>query len=348
MRREWIKDLGLTLVVLLAQSGPFLFAQRIDPEPWTFLDYLPVLWACMPVFFRRYQPALCVFISALGVGAYGVISHGPAQPIWYGALVCMYTVAYQSPRIQRLATLAITGLGMLIVIGSINTAIRELATWSAAYALGTLGRTRKEAAITAQAQATQLATERERTRIARDLHDILGHAFSLMVVQAESGAAIARQDPARAEKTFDAISAAGREAMTQLRETVGTLRETPSLSNIDSLVLKLKHAGLVANLVVRGEPRQLPDEVQLAAYRVVQEALTNVVKHARAKKVEVIMDWRPESLEMSIVDDGVGNTESEGGHGLLGIRERVAAVGGRVDVGPCASGAGFKVKTVFA
>jgi signal transduction histidine kinase len=386
MRREWHRDVGLTGLVLLAQSGPFVLTNSVEaPDGWPLLSWLPVLGSALPVLLRRRWPAPCLLLSALAVGAYGLLDTAPAQPIWYGALVCMYTVAYQSSTAIRIGSLVVTAAGMVLTIGSVNTAIRELATWSAAFALGALARVRRDAAVAQQRQAAQLATEQERTRIARDLHDILGHAFSLMVVQAEAGAAVAKHDPARAERAFDAISAAGRTAMDQLRTTVGSMREAqrapqPGLSDMRELVRQVERAGLVARLVELGSPRTLPPQVELAAYRVVQEALTNVVKHARAGAVEIVLDWKEGSFEVSITDDGTGATDpgpvagtpasgttgagkragspgygSAGsgeraggtGYGLAGIRERVAAAGGRAEFGQGPAG-GFRVQAVFA
>ena len=353
MRRRWLADLGLAALVLLAQSAPYVFAQRIGrTEPWTFADYWPVLVTSLPVLTRRWQPGLSLAASAAGIAAYAVIDSGPPQPIWYGPLVIFYTVAYQAGRIERFLTVIGTAAGALSIIGSVNTAVRELATWSAAYALGALARTRKDAAIASQQQAEQLAAERERTRIARDLHDILGHAFSLMIVQAEAGAAVVRADPGKAEAAFDAISASGREAMGQLRATVGTLRDNPlapqpTLADIPDLVRTTQRAGLAVSLAERGEARQLPADVQLAAYRLVQEALTNVVKHAGASTVEVTVDWRPDQVEVSVVDDGQGPAGSGAiGHGLVGIRERVTAAGGSVTFG--SPGKGFQIVAVFS
>ncbi len=327
-RRTWLIDLGLMLAALLAQSAPFVLLDQVraraGEEPWTLASYLPVVVSVLPVLFRRLQPAVCLLVSAMGIGAYAFVDSGPAQPIWYGSLICMYTVAYQSSRVQRIVSLVVTGVGMVVVIGSLNTAIREIAMWSAAYALGALTRTRQRA-------AAEIAAERERARIARDLHDILGHAFSVMVVQAESGAALARVDPARAEQAFEAISGTGREAMAQLRQTVSALRTPlPGLGDIPALATR---AGLDVRVVESGTPAHLSPEAQLAAYRVVQEALTNVIKHSGSQWAEVRMDWRDGELDLSIVDGGGG-----GGHGLSGMRERVEAVGGTV---------GFKVEAVL-
>ncbi len=352
MRHDRWRDLGLTALVLFAQSAPFLVTRPAEGGAWPLASWLPVLLSALPVAVRRRWPASCLLLSAIGVGLYGLAETAPAQPIWYGPLICMYAVAYQSSRLIRIASLAITALGMLLTIGSLHPAVRELSTWSAAYALGALTRARKDTALAAERQAAELAAARERARIAQDLHDILGHAFSLMVVQAEAGAAVARTDPDRAERAFDAISTTGRDAMTQLRTTVGALREAgrtpqPTLADLPELLRQVEDAGLAARLAEHGPRRPVPAQVQLAAYRLVQEAITNVVKHAGATSVEVVLDWRPGELAVTVTDDGRGpDARPAGGHGLTGIAERVAAAGGRVAHGPAPAG-GFRVEAVF-
>ncbi|WP_155373273.1 sensor histidine kinase [Catellatospora vulcania] len=350
-RRAWSVDVGLTLLVLAAQSAPYFFTRRLPEDgSWTFAAYWPVLVTSLPVLLRRWQPTYALLLTAVGIAAYAIAGTGPAQPIWYGPLVCFYAVAYQSPPRQRLVVLVVTAAGMLSIIQSVNTAVREMATWSAAYMLGTLARTRREAAARERAQAAQLAAERERTRIARDLHDILGHAFSLMVVQAEAGGAIARRDPVRAEAAFDAISDAGRSAMAQLRAAVGGLREPsapqPGLADLPELVRGTRHDGLDVSFTEHGDPRPLAPDVQLAVYRVVQEALTNVVRHAAATSARVSLTWDGGCTRVSVADDGRGTGPVTPGNGLVGLGERVAAAGGLVEFGPDPAG-GFRVTAVF-
>jgi signal transduction histidine kinase len=343
------EDVLLAIAVLAAQLAPFLFVTPSDPsQSWSPLGYAAAGLASLPVALRRHVPLLWLFVSTLGIVVYEFGENTAPQPIWFGPLICMYTVAYLSPRIHRVIALAGTGLGMTMFIGSLNTAAREVATWSTAYAIGALMRTRREAAAAAERQAADLATERERTRIARDLHDILGHAFSLMIVQAETGAALARHDPARAEKAFDTISATGREAMTQLRGTVGNLRQAPrvpqpGLDDIPELVRRTGSTGVTVTLAELGDREKPPPDVQLAAYRVVQEALTNVVRHAGAARAEVTLDWRGDGLRVSIVDDGRASGTKEG-NGLTGIRERVGAVGGTVEI---TTHGGFEITAMF-
>jgi signal transduction histidine kinase len=294
---------------------------------------------------------------------YSTIGTGPAQPIWYGALIGLYTVAYQASARHRLVALIITVAGLLGVVGSLTTMVREGATWLAAFAFGELARARRELALVNTAQAAELAATRERARIASDLHDILGHAFSLMVVQAEAGGAVAGRHPDRVVGTFDAIAATGRDAMRQLRATVGELRDgsprapQPGLADLPELARQAERAGLAVHLRSEGTPRDLPADIQLAAYRVAQEAITNVVKHAGASTVELRTAWTADEFRVTVADDGVGVAVSagagrmgevtSGGHGLIGMRERVAAAGGVVTVGTGLRERGLTVEAVF-
>jgi len=346
MWRGRASDLGLAAAVLFAQSVPFVFS----PEPWQFVGYLPVLGSALPVVFRRKAPLLCLVLTELCVGAYDVIGTGPAQPVWYGALVGLYTVADQAPKWHRVAALTITAVGLIATVGSPTTAVRELLTWSAAFALGAQTRSRRRLARANARQTAELAAARERARIAADLHDILGHAFSMMVVQAEAGGAVAERDPTRAGAAFDAIAATGRDAMRQLRQAVGILKQgpPPGLANLGDLIGPAEQAGLHVRVRSAGTPHELPADVQLAAYRMVQEALTNVVKHAQASTIELRTGWTSDGFRLSIADDGTGPARSAtGGHGLTGMRERVAAAGGEVTVGTGLHGKGFKVEAVF-
>ena len=175
------------------------------------------------------------------------------------------------------------------------------------------------------------------------MHDILAHAVSLMVVQAEAGPVVARSDPERAVATFDAIADAGRDAMGQLRRMLDILKDDrdprgPALTvdDVPDLVRQVTGAGLEVGYQVAGEPRRLSPESGTAAYRIVQEALTNVVKHAGASRADVRLNWQEDDLMIEISDDGRGAEAgpASGGNGLIGIRERAAACGGAASAGP--------------
>lgn len=166
-----------------------------------------------------------------------------------------------------------------------------------------------------------------------------------MVVQAEAGPVVVRSDPARAEQAFGAIADAGRDAMVQLRRMLGVLKADegqrlpqPTLAQLPELVRG------TAELEVTGEPRPVPPDTEIAVYRIVQEALTNTVKHAAARHVAVLLYWSSDQLHVTVTDDGRGKAPGTvGGHGLIGIRERAAACGGTAEAGP-RPGGGFEVR----
>jgi signal transduction histidine kinase len=345
-------DVVLTVLALVAQSAPFLFTTRLDGRPWTVLEFAPVLLVSLPVLWRRRNPLLCLLITAAGIAGYSMVGgEGPEQPVWYGALVVMYTVADQASRRSRLVALVASAVGIVLVggiFGSVTTAVREGFLWGAAYALGRSAQVRRDYAAALEEQAAR----QERARIARDTHDILAHAVSVMVVQAEAGPVVLRSDPARAEAAFDAVAAAGRDAMTQLRRTLGMLNEAddaddadrnvePSLDRLPELAAGV---GPHVSMVTGGMPRAVPAEVEVAVYRIVQEALTNIVRHADADTASVRLDWADTELVVTITDSGTPKPNTGGGHGLIGIRERASACGGTAHYGPVEDGSGFQVQ----
>jgi signal transduction histidine kinase len=196
----------------------------------------------------------------------------------------------------------------------------------------------------------------ERSRIARELHDVIAHAVSVMVVQAGAARRVAVARPEQARDAMTSIESTGRQALGEMRRLVGVLRDNdepttldpqPRLLDVPALVEQAREAGLQVRLEVEGEPRPLPAGVDLSAYRIVQEALTNVRKHAGPASVEVAVRYGPHALHIEVCDDGRGapvEAVSNGhrGQGLIGMRERVALYGGRLDVGPRPQG-GFRV-----
>jgi signal transduction histidine kinase len=216
-----------------------------------------------------------------------------------------------------------------------------------------------EVGLRAASDAARAVAE-ERGRIAREMHDILAHAVSLMVVQAEAGPVVVRSDPERAIRTFDTIADSGRDAMVQLRRVLGVLKEEgagpqlapqPRLAELAAVAERVREAGVRVRLELPGPERTLPADVEATAFRIVQEALTNVVKHAGAGSAEVRVAATGEALEVLVSDDGQGVrpradrvvSDWSGGRGLVGIRERAAACGGLAEAGPRADGTGFLV-----
>jgi signal transduction histidine kinase len=200
---------------------------------------------------------------------------------------------------------------------------------------------------------TATAIADERARIARELHDVVAHAISVIVLQARGGRRMLDDDPGETRAALDAIEHAGEQALVEMRRLLGMLRAAderaalvpqPGLARIEDLVAQVSAAGLPVDVYVEGEPRELPPGVDVSAYRIVQEALTNALKHAGPARATVRLRYGNDALELEVVDTGAG-TGSEGGsgHGLVGIRERVGVYGGEIEAGVRADG-GFGVR----
>jgi signal transduction histidine kinase len=211
---------------------------------------------------------------------------------------------------------------------------------------------RAERAERARESEARAAAAEERARIAREMHDVVAHSLSVMVVQAEAAEAMLDSAPDRARRPLAAVQETGRGALGELRRMLGVLREVadegpalapqPGLSGLDELVRQVREAGLPVSVRVEGEPRPLPPGIDLSAYRIVQEGLTNALKHAGPASAEVVVRYGPRELELEVRDDGRGRGSGSngGGHGLLGMRERVALYGGELAAGP-RPGGGF-------
>lgn len=193
-------------------------------------------------------------------------------------------------------------------------------------------------------ERAKLAVAEERARIARELHDVVSHTLGVIVLQA--GAERVAPDESSARETLGSIERSGREALAEMGRLVGMLRSDeaeermpqPGLARLDEVVERVREAGIDVELVVEGEPRMLPASVDVSAFRIVQEALTNVVRHSKSSRARVLLRWEPTTLEIQVADDGVGppaesNRREGGGHGLVGIRERVALFGGLLATG---------------
>ncbi|WP_406471642.1 sensor histidine kinase [Streptomyces sp. NBC_01615] len=372
----YVVDTALAVLVLFAASLQWMFPDEGD-DRLSWQGFLLAVGTAVPLVWRRRAP----FLSACAVSVFTpamALYHAPPPNVAYGGLVALYTVAVLCPPAQRRVMLVCWLVGAALTMMAKEHAqpfeyAFHLTSYLGAYALGIL--TRVQSAYTAaledrarrlereRASDTARATAQERARIARDMHDILAHAVSLMVVQAEAGPVVVRSDPERAEAAFDAIATSGRDAMRQLRRILGVLKEEqangtsarlpqPGIAALAELVGQVAQStGLRVELRTTGTPRPLPPDTEVAAYRVAQEALTNTVKHAYASSARVELDWTEDALTLTVTDDGRGPVRSPGdpgavatpgGHGLIGIRERAAACGGsaRSGRGP---GGGFQV-----
>ena len=202
-------------------------------------------------------------------------------------------------------------------------------------------------------QQARTAVAEERARIARELHDVVGHSVSVMTVQASGVRRLLRPDQDREREALLVVERTGREALAEMRRMVGVLRRPeeapalapqPSLDHLNRLVDQAREAGLPVELRIEGEAIQLPAGIDLTAYRLVQEGLTNVVKHAEATRAEVLVNYGDGYLEVTVRDDGRGLGNGDGGgHGLVGMRERVSVYGGEIDAGP-QTGGGYRLR----
>ena len=186
-------------------------------------------------------------------------------------------------------------------------------------------------------QAEELAMTQERNRLAREIHDTLGHYLTIVNVQIEAAKVVMDSDPERALDAMDKAQEQTQKGLTRVRESVAALRESPvskrSLGEaIASLVKEAQSSGIVTEFRVVGEPLALENKVALALYRAAQEGLTNVRRHARASRVDILLDFQPDEVRLQVKDNGIGAAETSGGFGLLGIRERMQLLGGKLEI----------------
>ena len=201
----------------------------------------------------------------------------------------------------------------------------------------------------------------ERVRIARELHDVVAHNVSLMVVQAQALEATSAEHPAQ-KAALRQLAGLGREALSEMHRMLGVLRleeagtaerePQPGVRELKTLIGRASQAGIDAQLTVEGEPRELPPAVDLSTYRIVQEALTNVIRHARAQHVTVTLAYSPRDVRLTVVDDGAGPPPggangASSGHGLVGMRERVALFGGELETGARRDSHGYRVDALL-
>lgn len=316
--------------------------------------------AAVPLVWRRRYPFLVTSVASVGtvwLSILGALSSLPA-----GQLVATYTFAALSPPLHRWILGAGTAIGVtlsILIPGDPPLAISLVGVlFAVAYTMGTATRARGDRIAMLEERARRLAESeaaaaaRERERVAREVHDILAHSMSLVIVQAEAGPVVVRTDPDRAEQVFDTIAATARDALAQLRRTLGVLRDggperapLPDLEALPALISSTALAGLRTNLSEYGRRRAIPADLAVTVYRVVQEALTNAVRHARATAATVSLNWDEAALNVVVSDDGqgLGSSPRAGGQGLVGMRERVAAAGGELLAGPGEGGVGFRV-----
>ncbi len=364
-------DLGLALALTVVGLAEVLvpFSSR-QGDGSALVACVGVVVRGLALTQRRTRPlaaALVVFATlplvAWAGGDY-VLFYGQAVMIE----VAVYAVARYAPMRQALigvAAVTVLLLGADLTVPQLQDANEIAFHWSvtalvvgAAFSLRRLAQRARESqrrAVEAEVAASRQALEaviEERARIARELHDIVAHAVSTIVVQAGAAEQVVEDDPARARESLETIRSTGAAALAEMRRLVTVLREEddsgplapqPGLAALPDLVAALHSGGLQVDLAVTGQARPLPPGLDLAAYRIVQEGLTNVRRHSAASRAEVRLAYEPAQVRLEIHDDGppAGATQP-GGHGLVGIRERVALYGGTLTAGPDGTG-GFRL-----
>ena len=316
----------------------------------------PAAWAlaaahAAPIAFRRRSPRVAFAVSA-AAGTIYVALGWPMVGLGLAVLVMTYSLAAYAPRRDSLLGLAAVEVVLTAsaVIGTgdpqLDTLVGNLVIVAAAWILGDGTRRRREDAESEQQRLARQAVADERLRIARELHDVVAHSMSVIAVQAGTGRLVIDDDPDHARRALTSIEETSKEALAEMRRLLGVLRAdtpdaaalapVPTLEDLDRLVAHAVEGGTPVDVQVDGDRRTAPAGIELAAYRVVQEALTNVRRHAPGARAHVRVSFEPEELVVEVQNplaDGDGG-RGGGGHGLLGMRERVSVYGGAFDAGP--------------
>jgi signal transduction histidine kinase len=374
LRRPLVADLGLVLVVgVIAVFGTAEATQDGNPNngsrPLDWLGWSLLLVAVLSLAGRRRWPAAVLLVTC-GAIAGSVALGYPTGPIWGLPLIALYSAASIGRR--KLALLAAGGMvgvlvgwallsrdaggpgeiGFSLLLVALGVAVGEAARGRRDY-LAEVERRALEAERGREEAARRHANE-ERMRLARDLHDITAHTIAVIAIQAGVAEdALDRLEgcPKPVREAVRAIRSSSRQAMAELKATVSALRDgeaprdpLPGLRQLDELIGMATSAGVRVVLEVSGEARSLPPAIDLTAFRIVQESLTNVLRHARAGSATVRVRYGPDELQLEIDDDGTAPPAGRraGGHGLAVMAERAAAVGGRLEAGP-GPARGFRV-----
>jgi signal transduction histidine kinase len=325
-RSDWDKLTGAAIAVVLGVA-----AARRERAPLVFLGLMLGVTVAAVMLSMVDEGPIGVFVFLL-LAVYSAAAHTSGRRM---LLAGAMTLAFYVIDLVLIDTAAINAEGIIFF------ALLYGAPWVAGRAVRS--RRLKERQLEHEKAMAAVAIAEERGRIARELHDVVAHSISVMVLQARGGRRVLKSEPADAHDAFATIERTGQQALDEMRRLLGMLRgsdETlalapqPSLKELDRLVEQVRAAGLPVEVTVEGEPRELPPGVDLSAFRIVQEALTNALKHAGPSRARVVLRYHPDDLELEISDDGPGTGEGVGpGYGLLGMRERVSVYGGELQSG---------------
>src|SRR3954454_18953983 len=338
---------GTALVEVLVSGG-------------SVLDAVVGAAVALPLLARRRAPLLVlVAVIALGYAGYARgASVGGSLQAWIVLNVALYSVAAHCERKRAIAGAVIVAafvllfeIPALVEGGRVDDLAGEWLFLGGVWLLGRWVRRRRQRTVVLERQAADLEADRsalareavadERARIAREMHDAVAHSVSVMVLQAGAAEQVLAAAPERARESLVTIQDTGREAIVELRRMLGLLRDPvagaalapqPGVGRLDALLDQIRAAGLPVELTVEGEPRRLPPGIDRSAYRIVQEGLTNTLKHAGPARASVRIRYGDATLELEVLDDGRGpSSATGGGFGLLGMRERAALYGGVLD-----------------
>jgi signal transduction histidine kinase len=363
---------GLAVLAIVETLPKNMLPVDVWPMLWSNVlrDVAIVLGISIPMLFRRHYPlaAVVVVLGVVGLGGLDTTAGG------ISAIVAIFSVAlYPKDRTRSLAGLALV-IGIFILVWTVNSPSPADLAWvafliSGVGAIWLAGETIRGRTLRAndmerravelelrQADELERAKTEERARIARELHDVIAHNLSVVVIQAGAALKVQDEQPEAAREALRQVEASGRQAMTEMRRLLGVLRRgesdrsptapQPGLAALPALLDEMRSAGLDIELKEDGERPQLPPGVDVSAYRIVQEALTNVLRHANATRATVELLYRPRSIEIAVLDDGRGSSATTGdptGHGLAGMHERADLFEGTFQAGPMREG-GFAVR----
>jgi signal transduction histidine kinase len=355
-------DRALALVLTVGAELEIWFGSGVSDHRLGVAVITPFL--TVPIAFRRIYPMLVGTLVPMIAAIEFAVWRGPnliVQPIANFCALYALTVWTSSRRFAIgfalvMATILATAVGKATLHQAVGFAAVEAAVMLLVRRV--IGDRDRRARIAERERdvAAREAVVEERARIARELHDVIAHHVSMIVLQAGAERRVLGDANASTREVLETVEQSGRSALTETRRLLGMLRgdaneplaPQPGLGDVPTLVGQLRDAGLPVELAIEGERRELPVGIELSAYRIIQEALTNSLKHAGNAQASVHVRYGPDSLELEIADDGAGESSRAlgGGHGLVGMRERVALYGGRFDAsrGP---GGGFAVRVVL-
>jgi len=374
-RRYWFD--ALITIGICINMATAIVDQKGDKtglEGPVWFDFLAGIVILVPLYFRRRFPFGAPLTSILLLGGASFIDGRYAPELFIPLLSAVFSCGLlaMAPQLrQALAgwVVAIAVLGIAVhndpqgKIGDfVWVGILMTIGWVVGFAFSGAARQAQEARERARRaerereEKARLAVSEERARIARELHDVVGHSVSVMTVQASAVRRLLKPEQEREREALLIVEQTGREAMAEMRRMVGVLRRPeeapalapqPSLEHLEKLVEHARESGLPVTLKIEGEAVQLPAGVDLTAYRLVQEGLTNALKHARAKNAEVLVRYSNGFVELSVTDDGTGDGGGDsGGHGLVGMRERISVYGGNLEAGPQPEG-GYRLRATL-